>query len=136
MSWLLDTNVLSELRKLRPEPRVTRWVSKHEDSLFLSVLTLGELEKGIRLHPERAKRQLLSRWLEEEVIPWFSGRILPIDEAVSRKWGQLLAEAKQPLPAVDALIGATALTHDLIIATRNVSDLARTGAPIINPWDE
>ena len=136
MSWLLDTNVLSELRKLRPEPRVTRWVSKHEDSLFLSVLTLGELEKGIRLHPERAKRQLLSRWLEEEVIPWFSGRILPIDEAVSRRWGQLLAEAKPPLPAVDALIGATALTHDLIIATRNVSDLARTGAPIINPWDE
>ncbi len=106
MSWLFDTNVLSELRKPRPEPRVTRWVSKHEDSLFLSVLTLGELEKGIRLLPERATRQLLSRWLEEEVIPWFSGRILPIDEAVSRRWGQLLAEAKQPLPAVDGLIAA------------------------------
>jgi predicted nucleic acid-binding protein len=133
MSWLVDTNVLSELRRVRPDPRIASWITERQESVFLSVLTIGELEKGIRMQAEKSKRQRLERWLEADVLPWFTGRILVIDEEVSRAWGRIAAEAVEPLPVIDALIGATALTHDLTVATRNVRDIARTGARNFQP---
>jgi predicted nucleic acid-binding protein len=136
VSWLLDTNVISELSRPVPEPKVVQWLTAHEDELFLSVLTLGELQKGISSLPDSKRRRRLTRWLEGEIRPWFASRLLPVDEAVSLRWGRLLAEADQPPPAVDSLIAATALTHSLTLATRNTADMARTGASLFNPWEQ
>lgn len=136
MSWLLDTNVISELSRPAPEAKVVQWLSAHEDELFLSVLTLGEIQKGIASLPDSKRRRRLTRWLDAEIRPWFAGRLLPVDESVSLRWGRMLAEAGRPLPAVDSLIAATALTHDMTLATRNTQDLARTGVSLFNPWEE
>lgn len=135
MSWLVDTNVISELSRPAPDAKVAQWLTAHEDELFLSVLTLGEIQKGIASLPDSKRRRRLTRWLDAEIRPWFSGRLLPVDETVSLRWGRMLAEANQPLPAVDSLIAATALTHGLTLATRNTQDMARTGVSVFNPWD-
>ena len=135
MSWLVDTNVLSELSRKAPHAGVLRWLTAHQDELFLSVLTLGELEKGLMQASDSTRRARLDRWIRREVPEWFSGRILPVDQQVAVRWGQLAGSLRDPLPAVDALIAATALTHQLTVVTRNVSDLMRTGAAVLNPWD-
>lgn len=136
MSWLLDTNVISELTRPAPRPEVARWLTEHEDDLFLSVLTLGEIQKGITSLADSVRRRRLTSWLEQEIRPWFAGRILPVDELVALRGGRLLAKAGQPLPAVDSLIAATALEHGLTLVTRNTQDMARTGASVFNPWEE
>lgn len=135
MSYLIDTNVISELRKgARTDRHVVDWFAGlAEDDLYLSVLTIGEIRKGIeriRLRDRRAAASL-ERWLRE-VVEAHRDRILPIDEAVAQEWGRL--GVPDPLPVVDGLLAATAAAHGLVLATRNVKDLRRTGVPLLNPF--
>jgi predicted nucleic acid-binding protein len=135
MSYLLDTNVISELIKATPNKRVLTWINEiNESDLYLSVLTIGELRKGIeRLDKSHKKSQLLI-WLEQDLFARFSNRILFIDLAVAERWGRLSA-ANKTLPAIDSLIAATALHHDLTLVTRNVSDFDITTLEVLNPWE-
>ena len=135
MSWLLDTCVLSEPARKTPDPRVVQWLADQaEEELFISVLTLGELWKGAALLPDGRKRRQILLWLQRDIRQRFEGRILPVDETVSLAWGQLLADAERPLPAIDSLIAATAVAHQLTLATRNTEDMADSGAAVFNPW--
>ena len=137
MSYLIDTNVLSELRRPRASPRVVRWFSEQPAStLHLSVLTLGEIRKGIETMATSARRQMLLDWLEQELPRFFAGRILTIDSRVADQWGRLLALAARPLPAIDSLLAATAISHDLTLVTRNVADFNLPSLKVVNPWDE
>ncbi|MBV8619745.1 MAG: type II toxin-antitoxin system VapC family toxin [Curvibacter sp.] len=135
MSYLLDTNVLSELRRKAPDPAVAHWISQRPArSLFLSVLTLGEIRKGIDSLQDTPKRQILSDWLEAELPAYFQGRILPIDQLVGDRWGRLLAKAGRPLPTIDSLLAATAAAHGLCMVTRNTRDFEGLGIDLFNPW--
>ena len=135
MSYLLDTNVLSELRRKTPNPAVSAWfATRPATSLYLSVLTLGELRKGIDGVKDAARRLALSDWLQTEMSVFFMGRVLSIDEQVADRWGQLVAAARRPLPAVDSLLAATALVHGLSMVTRNAKDFEGQGLEVINPW--
>ena len=137
MSYLLDTNVLSELRRKAPDPHVQRWFSQRSaGAMYLSVLTLGEIRKGIDSLAESARRQRLSHWLEVDLPTYFSGRILSVDAAVADRWGRLVARIGLPLPAIDSLLAATAMQHGLSLVTRNVRDMQGLGAELINPWDD
>ena len=137
MSYLIDTNVLSELRRKVPDARVVDWFSQRPaGTLYLSVLTLGEIRKGIEALPDPPRRLALLDWLETELPAFFSGRILPIDSAVADRWGRLVALAGRPLPAIDSLLAATAAQHGLILVTRNLRDVQGLGVQVINPWDE
>ncbi len=136
MSYLVDTNVISELRQgARADPRVAGWFAGlAEDDLYLSALTIGEIRKGIesvRLRGRRAAASL-ERWLRE-VIDAHRDRILPVDETVGEEWGRL--NAPDPLPVVDGLLAATAAVPGPVLATRNVKDLRRTGVARSNPFD-
>ena len=135
MSYLLDTNVISEVRRKTPDPSVIEWFSKRPAStLYLSVLTLGELRKGIESVKDLDRRMALTDWLETDLSAFFKGRILPIDVKVADRWGKLLATAGRPLPAIDSLLGATAAHYSLNIVTRNSRDFESLGLSIINPW--
>lgn len=137
--FLLDTNVVSELRKAkagRANPDVASWAgSISPTALFLSVVTVLELEIGILQIERRDPRQgaHLRDWLENQVVPAFDERILVIDLPVARKCAHL--HVPDPVSERDALIAATALAHGLTVATRNVADFERTGVPLLNPWD-
>ena len=133
--YLIDTNVMSELRRREPEPRVVRWFEQRPArQLFLSVLTLGEIRRGVERLDEGERQQALRAWLEQELPAFFSGRLLPIDEAVAQSWGRLMAEMGRPLPAIDSLLAATALEHNLVLVTRNLKDLADLPVAVANPW--
>ncbi len=135
MSYLIDTNVLSELRKgARCDPNVSRWfASVDPEEVFLSVLAVGEIRNGIeriRRRDDRSAR-VLDTWLRK-LIAEHSDRILPIDEAIAQEWGRLSVPDR--IPVVDGLMAATARVHSLTLATRNLKDVARTGVPCINPF--
>jgi len=136
VTFLLDTCVISELVELRPDKNVLRWIdSIDERKLFLSVLTVGELEKGIAKLQESPRKSDLREWLEHDLVERFSVRILPVDAAVAVAWGRLQGEAERvggKLPVIDSLLAATAEIHRLTLATRNVA--ARCGATVFNPW--
>ena len=135
MSYLIDTNVLSELRKRTPDAQVVRWLSERPaTTLYLSVLTLGELRKGIEALPEGDRKRSLLDWLETELPAFFSGRILPVDTRVADRWGRLLARASRPLPAIDSLLAATALAHGLTLITRNLRDFEHPELSVLDPW--
>ena len=132
--FLLDTNVVSELVKPRPEPRVIGWIQATEESLlFLSVLTIGEIRKGISSLPSGNKRALLESWLGNDLVIRFTDRILSIDFEIAERWGLLSAQSKG-LPVVDGLLAATALHHNLTFVTRNTSDVRLAGLSVFNPW--
>ena len=137
--FLLDTNCISEVVRVKPEPRVLEWLEAADEGLlYLSVLTLGEIRKGLASLPQSKRRTHLEAWLEVELQARFSGRILPIDAAVADRWGFLTAEAKRKgkaLSTIDALLAATALHYNLMIVSRNVSDFANTQVPVLNPWE-
>lgn len=137
--FLLDTNIISELVKAKPEPKVIRWVeSTPEDLLYLSVLTFGEIRKGIEMLPQASRRAQLEAWLGGELQPRFIDRILPIEEAIADRWGRMAGEAqtqRRPVPVIDGLLAATAIHHNLILVTRNVADIAQTGVSVFNPWE-
>jgi toxin FitB len=137
--YLIDTCILSEFTKPHPAGSVDRWVAATaEAAQFVSVLTLGELEKGIHKLPASRRREMLDRWLIE-LRGRFAGRVIDVNESVALEWGRLSARAEkggQRIPVIDALLGATALVHDLTVVTRNTSDIARTGAKLLDPWLE
>lgn len=136
---LLDTNVVSELRKVRAgkaDPRVAAWIrTVPPEGLALSAITVQELEIGVLLLERRdpAQGEILRRWLDDHVLPAFAGRILPVDAAVARAGARL--SVPDPLPYRDGLIAATALVHGAAVATRNVADFAGTGVRLVDPWD-
>jgi toxin FitB len=136
VSFLLDTNVISELRKgARANPGVVEWLREVEDDeLYLSVLVLGEIRQGIERLRARdpASAERLERWLGG-LADGYRGRILSIDEPVAQLWGRL--NVPDPLPAVDGLLAATALVNDLTLVTRNVRDVARTGVRVLDPFE-
>ena len=139
MSVLLDTNVVSELRKPqgRADPRVQEWArAQPTPSLHLSVITILEVEIGVTRMERRDTQQgrQLREWLENRVLVAFEGRILPVDVAVARRAARL--HGADPRPERDALIAATALTHDLSVVTRNEQDFIPMGVKVINPWRE
>jgi len=137
MNYLLDTNVVSELARPKPNPAVVDWFAhKPAESLYLSVLTLGEIRKGIAKLPDGPRKRNLSDWLAHDLPSWFSNRILTIDAGVAECWGNLQAQASRPLPAIDSLLAATAIQHSLCLVTRNVRDFAHPGLTVFNPWQE
>lgn len=135
MKWLVDTNVLSELRKgVRCDPAVARWADGVSDeSMYTSVLVLGEIRRGVeRLRrKDAAQAKLLARWLEQVRLA-FAGRILEVTEQVAEEWGRL--DIPDPRPVVDALLAATAKVNGLTLVTRNTGDFASTGVDVHNPF--
>jgi len=135
VSWLLDTNVISELRKRdRANPGVIAWQRRtHGEDKYLSALTLGEFRRGIESTRRRDERSALGleQWLSR-LRESFSGRILKVDEAIADRWGAL--DVPDRLPVVDGLLAATALVHDLTLVTRNVRDIERTGVQLLDPF--
>ena len=136
--FLLDTNVISELVKAKPNSRVTAWIEATDETvLHLSVLTLGEIRKGIASLPGGSRRVALEAWLDSELVRRFADRILPIERAVADRWGRIAAKAlavNAALPVIDGLLAATALHYNLTLVTRNTDDVAVTGVPLFNPW--
>lgn len=138
MSYLLDTCVVSEPVRPGPDSRVIAWLrAADEHALFLSVLTVGEIRKGIARSSDSRKRRTLARWLDDELVPRFGARLLPVDLAVSRRWGEITGDTEArgvSLPVIDALLAATALEHGLAVVTRNARDFERCGVRVLNPW--
>ena len=135
MSYLLDTNVISELVRSKPSKAVLAWFENiPSEALHISVLTLGEIRKGIESMPDGARREKLRLWLEHELADWFGSRILPVDIPIADRWGRLLAQVKRPVPSIDSLLAATALHHELRLVTRNQKDSDCPGLEVINPW--
>jgi len=140
MNYLLDTCVLSEFVRYNPQEKVIRWMdSVNEDKLFISVITVGEIQRGIERLPESYRRIELVVWMNKNLLARFGHRILSLDSQTMFLWGTLTARLERsghPLPVMDTLIAATALQYNLIIVTRNVVDFLPCGVQIINPWDE
>ena len=134
--YLIDTNIISEVRKgRRCDPRVAAWYrAARDDELFLSVLVVGEIRQGIeRLRPRNARQATaLENWLEE-ILGSFGERVLPINERVAQIWGRL--NTPEPLPVVDSLLAATAEAHGLTLVTRNLKDIERSGVRCLNPFE-
>jgi predicted nucleic acid-binding protein len=139
MNYLLDTCVLSEFTRRKPEQKVVHWVdSIDEDKLFLSVITIGEIQHGIVRLPESHRKTDLLVWMNNELIKRFDQRIIQLDTPTMLLWGNLTAQMEstgQPMAVMDSLIIATALQNNLIVATRNVSDYLPCGVQVINPWE-
>ena len=135
MSYLIDTNVLCETIKSSPNKSVVNWFqSIPSDSLYISVLTIGEIRKGVEKLPPSKKKEKILSWLDHTLFEWFEDKILPIDFEVADKWGYILGNSKEKRPVIDSLIAATALTHNLKVVTRNTDDYKIPGVEVINPW--
>jgi predicted nucleic acid-binding protein len=138
MRYLLDTCVISELVSKKPETAVVNWIDSLDDEhLYLSVITIGEIKKGIEKLPDSDRKDALASWLEEDLLSRFQGRVLAVETAVMLTWGALTAKLEKqghPMPAIDSLIAAIALTGNLTIVTRNTGDFQQTGAILFNPW--
>lgn len=135
MSYLLDTNVISETVRRQRNKLVVGWLEQiPAEALFVSVLTLGEIRKGIERLADRRRREKLRLWLEHDVPAWFEGRVLPVDLAVADRWGRLLADVGRSVPTIDSLLAATALHHELRLVTGNAGDFDYPGLEVINPW--
>jgi len=135
--FLLDVSVVSEALRPRPDAHVLGWLRANEARAWLSVVTIGEIEAGIRGAPDAGRAESLRAWLDEVLIPQFTHRLLPVDVAVARRWGERTAAARAngtPVGAVDALIAATAVQHGLTVATRNARDFVHLGVAVVDPW--
>jgi toxin FitB len=136
--YLLDTCVISEGTKKRPSRKVLTWLDVQDEmSLFLSVLTLGELYKGISKLPRSRRRDQLHHWVEHDLPRRFTGRILPVDQEVATRWGMITGEAEQaghPIPVLDGLLAATARVAGMTLVTRNTPHMEHTGASVLDPW--
>ncbi len=138
MSYLVDTNVFSETAKRSPEPKVIDWLRKHESSLYLSAITVGELRRGIELLPEGRRKAQLRDWLNQ-ITATMKGRILSYNLATANVWGQLKAKwdrAGVNIPALDGQIAATAHLRSLVVVTRNTKDFEGTGVRVLDPFVE
>jgi tRNA(fMet)-specific endonuclease VapC len=138
VKYLLDTNVISELVAGQPNEQVIAWIDGIDDQLvYLSVITIGEIKRGIEKLPNSRRKRRLNQWLNEELLIRFDDKILSIDIPVMVTWGKLIAKLEsrgRMLPAVDSLIAATALHHGLHLVTRNEEDFDRSDVMVINPW--
>jgi predicted nucleic acid-binding protein len=138
LNYLLDTNVVSEWIKPRPDPGVIKWLAEaDEDRVFLSVITLAEVRYGIERMAMGAERNRLGVWLRDELTGRFEGRILPVDPAVAEAWGQLIAHAQtigRTVGIMDGFVSAIAALHQMTVVTRNVTHFRDLGHPIFNPW--
>jgi len=139
MKYLLDTCVISELVTKNPNPHVVAFIDALDpEDVFLSVITIGEIVKGIEKLTASKRKQNLHTWLNEDLLVRFDGKMIHIDTDVVKEWGKLMAHAEaagRPMPAIDSLIAATVLTHDLALITRNVNDFESTEIEIVNPWN-
>ena len=139
MKYLIDTCVVGEVIKPKPNIKVISWLRKQKESqLYISVLTLGEISKGIEKIKDRKRKKELHLWLADDLRERFSGRILPINEQVALTWGQIQGKAElrgKSMPAIDGLIAATALVFDMVVVTRNISDMEESGVVLLDPWD-
>jgi len=137
--YLLDTNVLSETVKPQANTNVLAWLEASDEQLFhVSVLTLGEIRSGIDSAPPSARRATLESWLSRDLLIRFAGRILGVNHEIADRWGRITAKASvagRPIPAIDALLAATAFHHNLTLVTRNTKHAAPTGVPVFNPWE-
>jgi predicted nucleic acid-binding protein len=137
--FLLDTNCISELVRPKPEPRVVEWMEAADEMmLYLSVLTLGEIRKGLAGLTQGKRRTHLETWLQVELQTRFAGRILPIDAAIADRWGLIAAETKRRgkvLSIIDGLLAATALHHNLTVISRDTSDFTNAQVQVLNPWE-
>ena len=140
MNYILDTNVISELVAAQPNPKVIRWIEDVDpDKIFLSVIAIGELKKGIDKLPESKRKDLLDVWLHEDLLIRFQDHILPIDTETMLTWGAMNAQleaAGRPISAIDALLAATAQQHHCTLVTRNTAHFGNTGILLHNPWHE
>ena len=138
MNVLLDTNVVSEAMRKQPSARVLGWIEAQvEESLFISAITIGELRRGSLILADGKRRKALLQWIETGIKAEFAGRILPLDIAVMESWADLqaaMAKSGRALPVMDSLLAATALTHGLTLATRNIADFEAAGIALLNPW--
>lgn len=139
MKYLLDTCLISELVKKEPSAAVLRWLEEQDEQrLFISVLVLGELNKGVAKLAAGSRKEALLSWLEHDLAERFEGRIVSLDLETAILWGRMQGEAEkagEKLPVMDSLIAATALRNGFTVVTRNVRDLQRCGAPVCNPWE-
>lgn len=138
MNYLLDTNIISEFASSAPNSDMMTWLQEHQqDNLFLSVITIGEIQQGIERLPISKKRTRLTNWLHNTLLVIYADFILPLDTPTMLQWGAMTAQLikkGRKMPVMDALIAATAVTHDLTLVTRNISDYQYTNIPLINPW--
>jgi len=138
MKYLLDTCVVSELIKKQPNANVVNWLQKQdENDLYLSALTFGEIEKGIQQAPDEALKKKLRHWLEDDLRQRFDGRVVPVDLDVAIKWGVIqgfLEKEGRMMPAIDGLIAISGLVYNCTVVTRNISDMERSTANILDPW--
>ena len=136
--FLLDTNVISETIKKRPEEKVVAWLSKRSpDELFLSAITFGELARGARKLRDATRGQRYERWIHHNLARQFAGRILPFDREAAAIWGEIMGDGDRRgwmRPAADAMIAAIARRHGLTVATRDAASFAATGAALFDPW--
>jgi hypothetical protein len=140
VNFLLDTNVLSEVRRPAPDRKVLNWLDTiDEDRVFISVASIAELRRGIALMDDGRRRAALAAWLAKDLPARFAERLLPIDHATAERWGDLMAQSRQSgvaLSVMEGFFAATALAKDLTLVTRNVRDFALFGVRLHNPWDE
>lgn len=140
MSYLLDTNVVSEWVKPHPAPQVVRWLAEvDEDRVYLSVVTLAEVRHGVDRMPAGPRRQRLDEWLRHDLPLRFADRILPVDASVADAWGTIVAKREhqgRPITAMDAFLAATATVHELTLVTRNSQDFESSVPAVLNPWDD
>jgi toxin FitB len=138
MNYLLDTCVISEVVSRQPHAGVAAWVqSAPADRVYLSVITIGEIQKGIEILSESRRKETLRVWLREELLVRFRDRLIKLDTDVLLTWGSLTANLSvqgTPMPAMDSLLAATALHHDFVFVTRNEADFLRAGVKLLNPW--
>lgn len=138
MKFLVDTNVVSEWVKLRPDPGVVDWMTEvDEDRVFISVISLAELRRGIERMPDGNRRSRLDEWLREELPQRFERRVVLVDHMVAEAWGRIVARcemAGRPISTMDGFIAASAEVHDMALVTRNVSDFEFSVKEVVNPW--
>ena len=138
MIYLLDTNVISELIKPIPDANVIEWIQYVQtEHLAISVLTIGEIRKGIEKTINPTRKAGLIRWLEIDLAEWFGARVIPVNSDVADKWGYICGQSSKTLPAIDGLLAASALVYNMKIVTRNVKDFESVeGLELVNPWDD
>ena len=140
MSFLLDTNIISEATKRQPNVALEAWLERHRaDGLYLSVITIGELQQGIARLPASQRRADLENWLPGVLLPAYADWILPLDTDTLLQWGTLTGElivAGRKMPLADSLLAATALRHGLTLVTRNTADFNNVPVPVVNPWND
>ena len=138
MKYLLDTCVISELVKIRPNKKVVDWITQNnEGDFYVSSLTFGEIHKGIEKLPKSIRKNTLHQWVEHDLKERFRNRILSVDLNVAMVWGKIQAKTEldgKPMPAIDGLIAATGMAHDLTVATRNIAGMEQSGVTLLNPW--